>query len=189
MTKKPSPWDQDQTADPSKLDLSFLPQNAEEIKARLEEAQKEDDAYNRDLQKRAKTFEQLTVGLECVVESVNFYQVTGHATSGEVRYDGPALPSYKTGHFLRTELSVKSDSLVQKLGFNGWPHLEVGDIITAYIMKGKEETEKHFGSFRNDPFNQGPKTHLVDRQYNTVEQPSKIEKLRDGKVVATYHNS
>lgn len=57
-------------------------------------------------------------------------------------------------------------------------------------MRGKKESEKHsLGSSRTDPFNQGPRTHLVERDYQLVEQPSKIEKLRDGKVVATYHNS
>ncbi|GEM_PF-2881684 len=147
----------------------------------------ENEAYNRELQARAKTPEQLTVGLECVIEGVNFYQSAGQATREPVQYGG-SNSSYKTGHFLRTELSVRCDSLVQKLEFRGWPHLEVGDSIKAYIMKGKEEAEKSFGYLHRDPFNQGPATHLVERDYQPLEQPSKIEKLRNGLVVATYHN-
>lgn len=182
MTKDSNPWDED--ADPSKLDLSML---VPPTKAEIEKCKQEDEQYNKDLRTRAKTQEELTVGLECVVESVDFYQRTGRATSKKARYGGPPVASHETGYFLHTELSVKSDSLVQKLEFKGWPPLEAGDTIKAYIMKGKEEPEKlSFGSY-HDPY-QEPKTHLVDRPYRAVEQPSKIEKLRDGKVVATYHN-
>ncbi|MDP3698453.1 MAG: hypothetical protein Q8R47_02605 [Nanoarchaeota archaeon] len=158
----------------------------------FESARQKAEQYDQELRAKAKTEEELTVGLECVVESVNFYQRTGRATDGEVRYGGPPISSYKTGHFLHTELSVKSDSLVQKLPlvqklqFNGWPHFEAGDTIRAYILKGKKEAEKGFG--RNF-HSHHPKTHLVERDYQPIEQPSKIEKLRDGKVVATYHNS
>ncbi len=84
---------------------------------------------------------------------------------------------------------MQSGTIVEKLEFKGWPSLEAGDTIKAYIMKGKQEAEKlSFGFSSVDPFDQGPKTHLVVRDYQSVEQPSKIEKLRYGKVVATYHN-
>lgn len=147
-------------------------------------ARHETEKYNQDLRAKAKKKEELIVGLECVVQEVNQYQSTGHASSGEVRYGGPPVSSYKTGNFLRSELSVSSDSPVQKLEFQGWPHLEVGDTIKAYILKGQKEYEKGFGV----DLHHNPPSHWVERDYQPVEKPSKIEKLRDGKVVATYHN-
>ena len=179
----------DQSADPSRLDLSRLPQNAKEMKAALRKIRGEDEKYNKDLQTRAKTPEELTVGLECVVKEVNSYQGSISFTPSSEIVLGGRSRSYGGGHTYRTEIKVESGTLVEKLEFKGWPHLEAGDIIKAYIMKGKQEPEKFFGSYRRDLFDQGPKTHLVERPYQPVEQPSKIEKLRDGKVVATYNNS
>ena len=188
-----------QPADPSKSVLSNLPRTTKELKARLKKAQKEDETYNKNLQKRARNLEQLTVGLEClVVESQYHQESTYFAPRSEIVLDGRS-PRYSGGHLYRVELVVESDSSLQKLLFNGWPHLEAGDMIKAYIFKGKKEYEHghrlivpdnleelpdfHRKIFKNIPF------HWVERAYQSVEQPSKIEKLRDGKVVATYHNS
>src|SRR3989338_4981041 len=149
--KRTSSWDPVTAEDKKELDELLKPLeniNPEDLVKKIKE---ETDQYNQDLRTKAKSPEQLTEGLECVVEGVNFYSRTCRASSGKVRYGGPSLPSYKTGHFLHTELSVKSDSPVQKLEFNGWPHLEAGDTIRAYILKGKKEPEKSFGPSHYDP--------------------------------------
>ena len=149
----------------------------------------ETEQYNKELRAKAKNPEQLTVGLECVVKELHYHQHSISFTPSSEIVLGGHSRSYGGGHANSVELLVESNSLVTKLQFRGWPHLEAGDTIRAYILKGKKEPEKcSFGSFRDDPFNQGPKIHLVERDYQPVEQPSKIEKLRDGKVVATYHN-
>lgn len=182
--------DDPKSADPSKLDLSkFFSELVPPTKANLEKWRQEDEQYNQDLRSRAKTPEQLTQGLECTVLEVNDYQgSTSFTPRSEIVIEGHSS-SYRGGHTYRTELKVQSDTLVEKLEFKGWPPLEAGDTIRAYILKGKQEAEKSFGPSCRDPFHQGSQTHLVERDYQPVEHPSKIEKLRDGKVVATYHNS
>ncbi len=157
-----------------------------EIKNRFEQ-------HNQELRAKAKTKEELTVDLECVVLEVNGYQNSTSFTPRSEIVIGGHSSSYRGGHVYSTEIKVESGTLVEKLEFKGWPPLEagdtIGDTIKAYILKGKQESEKSFGPYWGDPFDQGPRTHLVERPYQPVEQPSKIEKLRDGKVVATYHNS
>ena len=185
--KRTSSWDPVTAEDRKEMDELLKPLESVNPQDLVKKINEENEKYNQDLRAKAKTPEQLTVGLECVVEEANFYQSTGQASGGTVRYGG-SNSSYKTGHFLRTELSVKGDSLVQKLEFKGWPPLEAGDTIKVYILKGKQEPEKSFGPSCHDPFNQGPRTHLVERDYQPIEHPSKIEKLRNGLVVATYHN-
>ena len=174
MTKNP----QDKDADQSKLDLSML---VPPTKVDIERWKQEDEQYNQELRTRAKTPEQLTEGLECTVLEVNGYQGLTFA-SGEWR-EGP-MRSFSSGHTYRTEIKVESGTLVEKLKFKGWPHLEAGDTIKAYILKGEKQAEKQFG-----PIDRTPKAHLVERPYKAIENPFKIEKLRDGKVVATYNNS
>ncbi len=188
-------------ADLNEIEFNILDSiSREEIEANIGESKREDEKYNKCLRARAKTPEQLTVGLECVVQEAHGYQdLTSFTPRSEIVLGGRSN-SYQGGHTYRTEIKVQSSTLVEKLEFNGWPFLEAGDMIRAYIFKGKREYErglglilpetiKEFDSFfskdqlANVPF------HWVFRDYQPVEQPSKIEKLRDGKVVATYHNS
>lgn len=82
-------------ADPRKLDLSRLPQTAKEMKARLEEEEKENRKYNENLRARAKTPEQLTEGLECVVQEVNSYQSSTSFTPRSEMVIGGQSPSYR----------------------------------------------------------------------------------------------
>lgn len=141
--------------------------------------------HNKKLRARAKNQEKLTVGLECTVLEVNSYQASTSFTPRSELVLGGTSPSYGGGHTYQTEIKVESGTLVEKLQFNGWPHLETGDQIRAYILKGQPEYEKQVmgnGTFGNE------KSHWVEREYEATEKPSKIEKLRDGKVVATYHN-
>lgn len=191
MVKKKTPpglWSQ--PADPTASVLSELENVSDEEWTRnIETAEKEREQYNLELRARAKTEEQLTVGLECTVVDIHSYQSSTSFTPSSEIVLGGRSPTYGGGHVYRTEMKVESGTLVEKLEFAGWPPLEVGDSIKAYVMKGKPEPEKHsLGSFCNDSFDQEPKTHLVERDYQATEQPSKIEKLRNGKVVATYHN-
>ncbi len=200
MVKERNPADiWKQSADPSKLDLSGLPQTAKEMKAVLRKRKGEDEKYNKDLRDRARTPKQLTGGLECTVLEINGYQNSTSFTPRSEMVIGGHSRSYRSGHVYRAEIKVQSGTLVEQLEFNGWPNLETGDMIKAYIFKGKKEYERgrgftppenveelpdfHREIFRDIPF------HWVDRPYKSVEQPSKIEKLRDGKVVATYYNS
>lgn len=150
----------------------------------LEEIETENDRYNQKLRAKAKKSEELTIGLECTVLEVNGYQDSTSFTPRSEMMMGGSSPSYGGGHVYQTEIKVKSETLVEKLEFAGWPNLEAGDTIRAYILKGQEEAEQGFGG----RFNDYPKTHLVERDYWPVERPTKIEKLRDGKVAATYHN-
>ncbi|MDO8510749.1 MAG: hypothetical protein Q7S55_01135 [Nanoarchaeota archaeon] len=150
----------------------------------FESARHETEKQNQDLRARAKTKEELTVGLECTVLEVNGYQGSTSFTPDSEMVIGGSSPSYGGGHTYQTEIKVKSKNQVERLNFNGWPHLEAGDTIRAYILKGQEEYEK---SFEVD-LHHNPLSHWVGREYRPVEHPSKIEKLRDGKVVATYHN-
>ena len=187
--------------DQAKLGGSWLGDvlpTGKDLEAHLKKQKKADEKFTRDLRKRAKTVKKLTIGLECLVVESHYHQrATSFTPHSEIVLDGRS-PSYSGGHLYRVELMVESDSSVRKLLFNGWPHLETGDVIKAYIFKGKKGYEHsrglivpknieeladfHQAVFKDVPF------HWVERKYLPVEQPSKIEKLRDGKVVATYHN-
>ncbi len=183
VEKRTSLLDSITAEDRKKLDESLKPLDGVSLGDLFESARHETEKYNQDLRTRAKTPEQLTEGLECVVEEVNDYQGSTSVTD-EPRMGGPST-SQKTGHVYRTEIRVLTGTFVKKLKFKGWPHLEAGDTIKAYILKGQKESEK---SFEVDLYH-NPPSHWVERDYQPIEQPSKIEKLRDGKVVATYHNS
>ena len=150
----------------------------------FESARHATEKHNQDLRVRAKTKEELTIGLECVVEEVNCYQGSTSFTPRSEMMIGGSSPSYGGGHTYQIEIKVNSKTLVEKLEFNGWPHLEAGDTVRAYILKGQTEYEK---SFEID-LHHNPPSHWIGREYKPAEHPSKIEKLRDGKVVATYHN-
>ena len=81
-----------------------------------------------------------------------------------------------TGQSSGLEIKVESNSPVEKLTFGGCWSIEKGDTIRAYINM----IEKVGG---------GPvPVRLVPREESlqSVESPSKIEKIRDGEIVATY---
>src|SRR3989338_3488159 len=179
-----------------KLDQMFE-QLKDDPEALFKKIKKENENYNQELRAKAKTPEELTVGLEYVVADVNCYQGSTSFTPHSEIVLGGRSPTFNGGHTYRTELKVQSGTLVKKLEFYGWPPLEVGDVIKAYIFKGKQEYErghevipktiKEFDSFFKGKSVNVP-SHWIERKYQPVERPSKIEKLRDGKVVATYHN-
>src|SRR3990167_6432290 len=108
MAKKRNPALDDGSADPSKLDLSLLPQTAKEMRAALRKTHKEHKKYNQDLCARAKTAEQLTEGLECTVLEVNSYQGSTSFTPRSEMVIGGQSQSYGGGHVYRTEIRVNS---------------------------------------------------------------------------------
>lgn len=151
-------------------------------------ARHETEKYNQDLRAKAKQKEELTVGSMFLIKKPTYFQSSTSISPLSENFIGGSSSTYQGGHVYSVELLVtpiQFNGPVEKLLFNGWPPLEAGDTICAYILKGQKEYEK---AFMVD-FHHDPPFHLVERPYQSVEQPSKIEKLRDGKVVATYHNS
>ncbi len=153
----------------------------------FESARHKTEKYNQELRAKAKSPEQLTVSLEGVIEGIDFYQSSVLFTPASETVIGGKSPSYSGGHVNYAEIKMQGETKIEKLQFNGWPHLEAGDTIRAYIFKGQKEYEKLFEFFEVDSYHHAP-FHWVERDYLAVEHPSKIEKLRDGKVAATYHN-
>lgn len=189
MTKKKkrtSLWDPITAEDRDEMNKMFMSLKEVDPKDIVKKINEEYEKYNQDLRAKAKTKEELTVGLECTVLEVNGYQGSTSFTPRSEMMIGGSSPSYGGGHTYRTEIKVESGTLVEKLNFKGWLHLEAGDGIRAYILKGQEEAERE--PFSGINFHSDPKTHWVERDYQPVEHPAKIEKLRNGKVVSTYHN-
>ena len=153
----------------------------------FENARQETEKYNQELRAKAKSPEQLTVSLEGVIEGIDFYQGSVSFTPRSEMVIGGRSPSYSGGHVNYAEIKIQGESKVEKLKFDGWPHLEAGDTIRAYIFKGQKESEKCFEVFEVDWYH-NPPSHWTERDYQPVEHPIKIEKLRGGKVIATYHN-
>jgi hypothetical protein len=143
----------------------------------------ENKLFNRELKKRAKTKEELTVAIECVVKGIISYNLSTSVTpQSEMVYGGKSI-SYKTGNVSHSEIKILSDTTVKELKFGGCPNVEKGDKIRAYILKGKEEFEKKTFciSYDNDQ-----KAFLVGRDFKEEELTFKIEKLWGNEVIATY---
>lgn len=158
------------------------------IKKAAENARK----HNEDLHKLAKPYEALIVPVEAIVESVEGYTTTVYARSGPLIIGGHN-PTYRSGHISRLELYVKTTepTPITKITFNGLPPIYAGDKILAYVFKGREEYEKEsIGYFCRPRHLAGPglqpEPFYVEREFNKEEQIEKIEKLSNGKVIATY---
>lgn len=169
------------------------PLSDEEMKARMKKATNSCKRYNARLRKRAKPKEELLIPVDCLVERVTGYtHEVSHTPHSEVRYGGSS-PSYKTGMFLSLELSVQTGTPIETIKFPGWPPIEKGDKIRAYIFAGTEEHEKPLGSISEiidaSVRLHKPASHWVQREFTETEEVQKIEKLRNNKVVATYINS
>lgn len=149
------------------------------------------EKYNKDLRARAKTLEELTIPVLCLVESiVGSASKIHHTPHSEMVYGG-TTPSYHTGDALKTEISVKTSTPVTKIIFGGWPPIEKGDLIKAYIIKAKEEYEKlSFNIERLFCYQQHrqPTPLYVERDFKNEETAIKIEKLKNDVIVATYIN-
>ena len=142
------------------------------------------------LKEKSKPKEELIVPLDCLVLSST--TTTYHRSitlSSEIRI-GHRSPQYNAGSIISLELEVKTNSPVKILQYNGVAPLEAGDQIRAYTLKAKEISENDtldpFGIVEDDfGFSHNP-TFWIERDYQEQEETHKIEKIRDGKVVATY---
>ena len=140
--------------------------------------------YNIQLEARVKTKEELVTSIDCVVESVDGYSSTASVPCG-----GHFNTLTSGGHSNSLKIGVSSDTPVENLGFyGGWPPIEKGDQIRAYVYVG----EKEWGKLTWSDIDKGksnPPCYLVERPLNPKEKPLKIEKLKDEEVVATYHST
>ncbi|MDP3639769.1 MAG: hypothetical protein Q8R53_01025 [Nanoarchaeota archaeon] len=181
---------------PSKDDIAALllseALSEDEWRERIAAAWTETEKYNAGLRARAKTREELLVLLDCGVTAVVGHTSRGSFTPRSELVIGGSSPSYGTGDQSFLEISVTSETPVKQLHFRGWPPFEKGDRIRAYIFKGKEEWEQAF-MFDDQDFSglafgaRFGKTVLVERDFQEQEKALKIEKLRNGEVVATYN--
>lgn len=143
-----------------------------------------------------KPKEQLIVPVECTVESIVSSSYEGRFTpESELQYGGHS-PSYSTGAHLNSEIKVNTaNTPIRMLEFHGWPNIERGNRIRAYVFKGKEEyleieakLKAELWDFTHRIGERRPKPIYVEREFEEKESPVKIEKLVDGFVVATYVN-
>lgn len=153
---------------------------------------KEIDAYNKDLLSKAKKPIELLVSVYCDVKSVVGY---GGQPNTNIHWPWEISDSFLSN----LEIIVDSKTPIKKIVFNGWPPIEKGDNIIAYIFKGILEYEKENVKFRNEynsfndrtilrVFYNTDKAHFVERKFKEEEGAVKIEKLRENGVVATYTN-
>lgn len=140
--------------------------------------------YNAELRKRAQKKEDLIVPVDFTVESVLGYNSgTGCIPIGPIVMGGHT-PTRQVGDYSALELQVNSaKTQVKKLSFNGWPPIEAGDKIRAYIFIGEEKKE-----MPTQGFEYCGQSHYIQREFKKQETAVKIEKLKKGKVVATYTN-
>ncbi len=186
-SKRESLWDPVTAEDREKLEQVLAPFADVDVDVVVKEGLEKQKAYNKQLRESARTPEQLTVGIECKVIDANFYQQgTSHTPRSEMRIGGNS-PVYRTGDIYHLELIVDSNSPLKKITFNGWPHIEVGDLIKAYMIQGEYKFEKEL--FSEPVYHKSHTTpkQLVPRELKEHEFPFKLEKLRDGLVVARYH--
>ena len=137
------------------------------------------DKFNKRLRKRQTTEEKVTVSLECVVGSVVKCAPGAYHTPADKLRTFRAI-GYSDYSAPLTELQVSSGTVVNKLYLEGWPSIEEGDSIRAYIVKGAYERERaplrHYGK----------KSFFVERNFCGEEVPVKVEKICDGRVIETY---
>ncbi len=125
-----------------------------------------------------------TVAVVCIVDKATGYtRAVHHTPHSEIRYGGHT-PSYRTGETMRLELEVLTNTPVKKILFSGWPPLQKGDSIIAYVLKAevKHDPTKRIMIGSQYKF----QTYMVDRDFKEEEIASKIEKIVNGEVVATY---
>ena len=160
----------------------------------FEKLKREAKAHNERIKSEGQRYNALIQTLEATVAMVHYHtQETSIRSMSEQRMGGSSS-TYRGGNIdcCVIELELQENIPVQKLKFSGWPHLEIGDTIRAYIFTGKKEFEKDeltgFSHMRQTRTHPNPPSYLLLRNYKTTERPNTIEKLRDGNVVAIYNN-
>lgn len=137
-----------------------------------------------DLRARSKPKEELIKSIDCIVEFVKGTVQKTTYSSGPLIIGG-YNHTYAGGDQSQTEIIIASNTPVNTIYFRGWPPLEKGDRISAYIFKGKEESEDP--EWIPYPSCIKPISHYVEREWQEKETAIKIEKLRNKKVVAEYN--
>jgi hypothetical protein len=158
------------------------------VETLIKKEQAEFAEQNADLEARAKTVPKLIVTLDC--------SVTGVYGSGRQMsvYDQRCLSDRQAGTRSYTIFTVDTKTIVSQLIMPILPPIEVGDYIRAFIYVGKEETERRTASILAKFIDEVPsqsllKKYIVEREFEAIERPLVIQKLRDGQDVATYVNS
>jgi len=98
---------------------------------------------------------------------------------------GQPMRSYHAGYESSLEI-VLENSPVKIITFNGLPPIFKGDMIRAYVVKAKA---CNYFIDPMDMLDDGQRTLYLPRDdFREIEPAAKIEKLVDGKVIATYLN-
>ena len=144
--------------------------------------------YNARLKKKAKTYEELVVPVDCFVEYLSGTTSGKSITTKSEWRAGGSAPSYNAGDVQECTIDVRVDGTpIKHLYFKGWPPIQKGDTIRAYIFKGTEvrlkNEEEGLGALAEI---RNPERVLVERDFDETEKPSKIEKLVNGEPVAEY---
>ncbi|GEM_PF-5790566 len=103
---------------------------------------------------------------------------------------GGSSPVYNGGNVYTLEIALESVSAVKKLNFDGWPNLEKGDKINAYVFACNEQ-DRGMRALMNSCRRWGEaKLHpwYVARELTSEESAFKIEKVKNNEVVAVYES-
>ena len=140
--------------------------------------------YNKELVSKAKKREDLIVPVKCLVKCVIGYNTKISISPVTPNTVGCRQAEYRTGNCSSLEIEVKTNTVIEKLLFNGWPPIENGNKIVAYIIKGREEYKKDLMGIpiKNE------KSFFVEREFDETEIPLKIQKVGYWGVLATYIN-
>jgi hypothetical protein len=168
--------------------------------------------YNSWLDLCSRTKEQLIVPVEYQVEAVTFYGRGDRSfTPHSEMVMGGRSPEYPLGDSYSCDIVVNGAPLKQ-ITFIGWPAIQKGDRVKAYIFAAEEKGKKYLaeGAFfghweirelkKNedtiymrsvfDPEDRKNPFVLVQRDFKEKERAMKIEKIDNlGKILAVYIDS
>jgi hypothetical protein len=140
------------------------------------------EKYNSKLRRNAKKQEELLSSVDFIVNSVVGRVYQSQYVTDSIMMGGKSL-GHKTGDISLLELKVcSSDTPIKELAFPGLPPIQAGDTICAYIFRGQSMQELDSYGHANGA------SCFVKRPFEEKEIPLKIEKLKEGKVIATYIN-
>jgi len=164
----------------------------QECEKAIAEIYAEEERKLKELREKSSTPEELTYKITCLVEEVE-------GETKEVRhYDthnaviGGRIDSTSGGNVSFLEMKVTTDDApVKTVLIRGLPHIEAGNRINAYIVKGEYLHEDQVDDWHEsaDWRDESPK-HLIEREWKEKENAIKIEKLDEhGKVLATFKDT
>jgi|SRR3989344_688725 len=164
------------------------------LQQKIETFSKDANEYNQILRARSKRPDELVVSVTGLVRSVvNTVKPLSYSFE-EFRF-GTNPKQHVTGYEFRSKIEIgETNTPVTKLTFYGWPNLQSGDTVKAYILKGEELEEKAatLAEQVTDDLEQAGAIrlrrshHWIDREFREVEEPFKLEKLVNDQVVVSY---